>query len=72
MTKKFLRKSAVAERYSCDERTIDRMKNDGRLPRPIYRGKFPLWDCEDLDASDRAAALAPRPVKAITTPSTAA
>jgi predicted DNA-binding transcriptional regulator AlpA len=61
--KKFLRKSAVAARYSCDERTVDRMKNDGRLPRPIYRGKFPLWDSDELDASDRAAALAPRTVK---------
>ena len=41
MPKKFLRKQAVAERYSIDERTVDRMKDDGRLPEPHYRGRWP-------------------------------
>ena len=58
MPKKFLRKQAVAERYSIDERTVDRMKDDGRLPRPHYRGRFQLWDEAALDRSDRAAAVA--------------
>ena len=62
-SKKYLRKVAVAERYSIDERTVDRMAVDGRLPAPVYRGKFPLWDEDQLDASDRAAALLPRPVR---------
>jgi hypothetical protein len=62
--KHFLRKEAVAARYSVHPRTVERMCGDGRLPRPTYRGKFPLWDADDLDASDRAAALLPRPVKA--------
>jgi predicted site-specific integrase-resolvase len=62
--KQFLRKNAVAHRYGINVRTVERMTKDGRLPLPIFRGKFPLWDCEELDASDRAAALAPRPVKA--------
>jgi hypothetical protein len=39
------------------------MKLDGRLPPPIYRGKFPLWDEDALDASDRAAALLLRPTR---------
>jgi predicted DNA-binding transcriptional regulator AlpA len=62
--KKYLRKKAVAERYSVDERTVDRMAEDGRLPSPQYRGRFPLWDEAALDASDRAAALLPRPTHA--------
>ena len=57
-SKHYLRKKAVAERYSVDERTVDRMKNDGRIPPPIYRGKFPLWVEDALDASDREATLA--------------
>jgi hypothetical protein len=63
MAKKFLRKAAVAARYSVDERTVDRMAQpqDGRLPPPHYRGRIPLWDEDELDASDRAAALTPRP-----------
>lgn len=60
MAKKFLRKRAVAERYSVNIRTIERMSEDGRLPRPVYRGKFPLWDEAQLDISDRQAALVPR------------
>jgi hypothetical protein len=61
--KKFLRKNAVAERYSINPRTVPRMVEDGRLPPPTYRGKFPLWDEDALDASDRAATMARRPHK---------
>lgn len=53
--KKYLRKRAVAERYGVTDRTIERMAEDGRLPPPIYRTKFPIWDEEALDKSDRAA-----------------
>jgi predicted DNA-binding transcriptional regulator AlpA len=60
-SKKYLRKAAVAERYSIDARTVDRMASDGRLPPPIYITKFPLWDEEALDACDRAATLLLRP-----------
>jgi hypothetical protein len=63
-SKKYLRKTAVAERYSIDERTVDRMSIDGRLPPPIYITRFPLWDEDRLDARDRAAALLPRPTRA--------
>ena len=62
--KRFFRKRVVAERYGVNQRTVDRMSEDGRLPPPIYRGKFPLWDEDALDASDRAAALLPRPHRA--------
>lgn len=58
--KTFLRKRAVADRYSINPRTVERMTQDGRLPSPIYRGKFPLWDEDALDASDRAAAVLTR------------
>ena len=57
-SKQFLRKRGVAARYCVDERTVDRMKLDGRIPPPIYRGRMPLWDTDELDASDRSFALA--------------
>ena len=57
MSNKWLRRKSVAERYEVDERTVDRMKEDGRLPKPMYRGRFPLWNEKELDARDRAAAL---------------
>ena len=63
--KKYLRKTAVAERYSVDERTIDRMRGDGRLPKPdLYNGRFPLWGEDSLDENDRRGALLPRPTQA--------
>jgi hypothetical protein len=52
---KFLRKADLAGRYNVTERTVDRWALDGRLPRPIYRGKIPLWSEEAVDAHDRAA-----------------
>src|SRR5215475_3426947 len=39
--KMYLRKKAVAERYGCHERTVDRMAEDGRIPSPIHKGKVP-------------------------------
>ena len=57
IAKQFYRKKMVAERYGVDERTVDRMANDGRLPKPIYRGRIPLWDESELDKSDRAATM---------------
>jgi predicted DNA-binding transcriptional regulator AlpA len=59
-SKRWLRRQAVARRYDIDERTVDRMKEDGRLPPPIYRGRLPMWAEDKLDESDRAAALQPR------------
>ena len=41
MSKTFLRKRAVADRYGVNVRTIDRWAEDGRLPPPIYRGIAP-------------------------------
>lgn len=62
MSTKFLRKRAVAERYSVNPRTVERMILDGRLPKPLYRGtRFPLWKESDLDESDRRLAVAYRP-----------
>jgi hypothetical protein len=64
MSKKFLRKKSVAKRYDVDERTVDRMKDDGRLPKPIYRGRLPMWAEDALDASDREATKRSRPDRA--------
>ena len=60
MPKQFLRKSQVAQRYGVHERTIDRMADDGRIPRPIHRGKFPLWAEDKLEAYERRAVIDPK------------
>jgi hypothetical protein len=52
--KQFLRKKKVAERYQCDPVTVMRMSRDGRIPKPIYKGRWPIWDADELDAHDRA------------------
>jgi len=66
MSRKYLRKRGVAERYAVDIRTIDRMHSDGRIPPPKYLpgSRIPLWSEAELDASDRRATLAPRRVRA--------
>lgn len=64
MSRKYLRKRSVAERYAVDVRTIDRMAIDGRIPPPKYlpRSRFPLWSEAELDAADRKATVErPRP-----------
>jgi predicted DNA-binding transcriptional regulator AlpA len=54
--KTFLRKQAVGQRYGIDVRSVDRWAADGRLPSPVYRGRIPLWDQDELEARDRQAA----------------
>jgi hypothetical protein len=60
---RYLRKSSVATRYDTTERSIDRMKLDGRLPPPHYRGRIPLWDEAELDACDRKFLVQSRPTE---------
>jgi predicted DNA-binding transcriptional regulator AlpA len=64
MSKTFLRKKSVAKRYDVDERTVDRMRYDGRLPKPIFKGRLPMWAEDELDASDREATKRSRPDRA--------
>jgi hypothetical protein len=59
--KRYLRKNELAERYGVTPRNIDYMVKDGRIPAPFYRGRFPLWDPDQVDAADRAALVASRP-----------
>jgi hypothetical protein len=51
VTQKY-RKKSVAARYDIDERSVDRWVADGRLPRPTYYGRIPLWDEDELFACD--------------------
>jgi hypothetical protein len=60
MSKIFLRKRQVAARYNIVTRTVDRWSEDGRLPLPMWRGRVPLWDLDELEAGDHAAATAAR------------
>jgi hypothetical protein len=60
--KQYLRKKDLAKRYGgITERNIDYMVKDGRIPAPFYRGRFPLWDPDQVDAADRAALVDSRP-----------
>jgi predicted DNA-binding transcriptional regulator AlpA len=61
VAKQFLRKSQVSKRYNVHDRTTDRMAADGRIPKPIYRGKFPLWDETQLEEFERRAVIDPNP-----------
>jgi predicted DNA-binding transcriptional regulator AlpA len=54
----YLRKAKVAERYDTTTRTIERMVQDGILPKPHYFGsRFPRWAEDELDAADRNALM---------------
>jgi hypothetical protein len=64
--KTYLRQPQLAKRYGTTLRTIQRMRQDGRLPQPdLYLGPYPLWSNETIESSERAAALRARPSKAI-------
>jgi predicted DNA-binding transcriptional regulator AlpA len=53
--KRYLRKADVAARYGCTTRHVDRLADDGRIPKPIYIAKFPMWSEAELAAFERAA-----------------
>jgi hypothetical protein len=59
MSKQYLRKAAVALRYQVHERSVDRMAADGRIPKPILRGRIPLWSEAALEEFERRAVIMP-------------
>ena len=69
--KTFLRNRQVAERYNIVTRTVDRWASDGRLPPPMWRGRVPLWDLDELEAQDHVAATDARAYGKSTTTETA-
>jgi predicted site-specific integrase-resolvase len=58
--KQYLSKQIAAARYGINVRTLERWVKAGLLPRPIYFGRIPRWDCDALNKSDRAALVASR------------
>jgi predicted DNA-binding transcriptional regulator AlpA len=58
--KQYLRKQATADRYGINVRTLERWVKGGLLPRPVYFGRTPGWDCAALDKAERAALVASR------------
>jgi predicted DNA-binding transcriptional regulator AlpA len=58
---RYLRTKAVAARYGIHERTVPIWVAQGRLPKPYYKGRFPLYLESELDAMDRSAARERRP-----------
>jgi hypothetical protein len=59
----YLPKPALAARYGCNKRTIERMWKDGRLPPPDFPlgPQKPYGDLEKIEANERAAAKRPVP-----------
>jgi predicted DNA-binding transcriptional regulator AlpA len=57
MPTRYLRKIQVAERYGVTKRMVDKMVEEGRLPKPTYptSDRIPLWNEQALDDNDRAA-----------------
>ena len=58
------RKKHLRTRYGeVSDRTLERMVEDGRLPKPEYPfgNRIPAWREDVLDAHDRAAVVASRP-----------
>ena len=49
------RRRELAELWSVSDRTVDRMWRDGRLGKPKFIGKFPIWSDEQREAAERAA-----------------
>jgi hypothetical protein len=71
--KAYLRKRQLAERYRVSERTIDRMRAQGRLSQPdLYAGRYPLWGEATIEADERAAILRTPAPKALPKESNAA
>ena len=58
-SRKYLRKRGVADRYSVDPRSVDRMSRDGRIPPPKYLpgSVVPMWLESELDENDRKATV---------------
>jgi hypothetical protein len=52
------RRKALAEYWGVSDRTIDRMRRDGRLGDPKYIGRMPSWSDEQRRAAERAEPLA--------------
>jgi hypothetical protein len=64
LTKRWLKKGAVARRYSVVPRSIMNAVKDGRLPKPHYPllNDVPMWLESELDEHDARAAIE-RPAK---------
>jgi predicted DNA-binding transcriptional regulator AlpA len=58
MTKKMLRKDAVAERYSITQKTVDRWSCDERMgfPPAVMIARSPLWYEHELEEWEKSRA----------------
>jgi hypothetical protein len=70
--KKALRQTGLAARYDITVRSIQRMRQDGRLPAPdFWLGAFPMWWEETIERNERARFLCAPPPKTFTKPDAA-
>jgi hypothetical protein len=65
MNKVNLRKAQLCLRYgNVKDRTVDRMVETFRIPKPDYYGnRIPFWREEKLDRNDRALSAQPRHIR---------
>ena len=65
MSTQYLRKAQVATRYCITKRWVDKMVEQGRLPKPTYPTSYrvPLWNEAELDQHDRAVVVGERRYK---------
>jgi hypothetical protein len=47
------RRLQLAEHWQCSDRKVDRMHKDGRLGKPKYVGRTPIWTDEQREAAER-------------------
>jgi len=48
------RRKALADYWDVSERTIDRMRRDGRLGEPVgFIGRMPIWSDEQREAAEQ-------------------
>jgi hypothetical protein len=58
--KRNLKKKQLCDRYSVNEKTIDRWRKAGTLPPPdFWIAQYPYWIEEKLDEFDRQRSKAP-------------
>jgi hypothetical protein len=58
----YLRKAQFAARYGITIRTLERMIDNGRLPKPdFFLGRLPVWSDEAIIANEKRAAAERRP-----------
>jgi hypothetical protein len=53
----YYRQPHLAKRYAMSVRSLQRARQEGRIPAPdLYLGQFPLWSDETIESFERSSA----------------